>query len=118
MRRRILSASLAVLARTEGLDPALDTDRLDALVMFTRGVPTPIDPYNGEGGSGGSSTLAAVAGYPSVTVPAAFFYGLPVGLSFVGRPWSDAKLLALAADFEAVTQARREPRFLPTAPLK
>jgi amidase len=102
------------LARTQGLDPALDTDRLDALVMFTRGVPTLIDPYNGEGGSGGSSTMAAVAGYPSVTVPAAFFFGLPVGLSFVGRPWSDAKLLALAADFEAVTKARREPRFLPT----
>ncbi|MDI1319473.1 MAG: amidase [bacterium] len=106
------------LTRTEGLDAALDADKLDALVMFTRGVATLTDPLNGEGGSGSSSTLAAVAGYPSVTVPAAQFFGLPVGLSFVGRPWSDAKLLALAADFEAATQARREPGFLPTVNLK
>ena len=106
------------LARTEGLDAALDADRLDALVMFTRGVATLIDPLNGEGGSGSSSTLAAVAGYPSVTVPAAQFFGLPVGLSFTGRAWSDAKLLALAADFEAATKARREPQFLPTVNLK
>jgi len=111
-------AACLKLSRTEGLDAALDADQLDALVMFTRGVATLIDPLNGEGSSGGSSTLAAVAGYPSVTVPAVQFFGLPVGLSFVGRAWSDAKLLALAADFEAVTQARREPRFLPTAPLK
>jgi len=105
------------LARTEGLDAAFETNRLDALVMFTRGVATLTDPLNGEGGSGSSSTLAAVAGYPSVTVPAAQFFGLPVGLSFVGRAWSDARLLALAADFEALTQARREPKFLPTAQL-
>ena len=103
------------LARTEGLDAALDADKLAALVMFTKGVPTLTDLTNGEGGSGSSSTLAAVAGYPSVTVPAAQFFGLPVGLSFVGRAWSDAKLLALAADFEAATKARREPQFLPTS---
>ncbi len=107
-------ATCLKLARTEGLDAALDADKLDALVMFTRGVATLTDPLNGEGGSGGSSTLAAVAGYPSVTVPATQFFGLPVGLSFVGRPWSDARLLALAADFEARTNARREPQFLPT----
>lgn len=107
-------AACLKLARTEGLDAALDGDRLDALVMFTRGVATLTDPLNGEGGSGSSSTLAAVAGYPSVTVPAVQFFGLPVGLSFVGRPWSEATLLALAADFEAVTKARREPLFLPS----
>jgi amidase len=106
------------LARTEGLDAALDADKLDALVMFTKGVATLTDVINGEGSSGGSSTLAAVAGYPSVTVPAAQFFGLPVGLSFVGRAWSDAKLLALAADFEARTQARREPSFRPTVTFK
>ena len=110
-------ATCIKLARTEGLDPALDTDRLDALVMFTRGVATLTDPLNGEGGSGSSSTMAAVAGYPSVTVPATQFFGLPVGLSFVGRPWSEAKLRALAADFEAVTKARREPSFRSTAEL-
>ena len=102
------------LARTEGLDAALDGGKFDALVMFTRGVATLTDPLNGEGGSGSSTTLAAVAGYPSITVPAEIFFGLPVGLSFVGRAWSEAKLLALAADFEAHTHARREPQFLPT----
>ena len=111
-------AACLKLARTEGLDAALEGGRLDALVMFTRGVATLTDPLNGEGGSGSSTTLAAVAGYPSVTVPAAQFFGLPVGLSFVGRAWSDAKLLALAADFEAATKARREPRFLPTVEAK
>jgi amidase len=111
-------AACLKLSRTDGLDAALDGDKLDALVMFTRGVATLTDPLNGEGGSGSSSTLAAVAGYPSVTVPAAQFFGLPIGLSFVGRPWSEAKLLALAADFEAVTKARHEPLFLPTVRLK
>lgn len=110
-------ATCLKLARTEGLDATFDRDKLDAIVMFTRGVATLTDPLNGEGGSGSSSTMAAVAGYPSVTVPAAHFFGLPVGLSFVGRPWSDAQLLALAADFEAATKARREPRFLPTVTL-
>jgi amidase len=106
------------LARTEGLDATFDAGELDAIVTFTRGVATLTDPLNGEGSSGGSATMAAVAGYPSVTVPATEFFGLPVGLSFVGRAWSDAKLLALAADFEAITKARREPRFLPTVTIK
>ena len=102
------------LTRAEGIDAAMDENKLDALVYFTKGVATPTDPLNGEGGSGGSSTLAAVAGYPSVTVPAAMFFGLPTGLSFVGRPWSEPKLLALAADFEARTKVRRAPELLTT----
>ena len=64
------------LARTEGLDAALDGGKFDALVMFTRGVATLTDPLNGEGGSGSSTTLAAVAGYPSITVPAENFFGV------------------------------------------
>jgi amidase len=59
-----------------------------------------------------------VAGYPSVTVPMAQVSGLPMGLLFYGRAWSEAKLLALAADFESHTHARREPEFLPTVALK
>ena len=116
MEKAYLDARAACLqlTRTEGIDAAMNTHRLDALVMLTRGTATPLDPINGEGGSGGSSTLAAVAGYPSVTVPAAQVFGLPVGLSFVGRAWSEAKLLALAADFETHTHARPEPQFLPT----
>jgi amidase len=104
-----------LLTRTEGIDTALATHRLDALVYFTKGTATLTDHLNGEGSSGGSSTLAAVAGYPSVTVPAAHVFGLPIGLTFTGSPWSDARLLALAADFETHTKARTEPRFHPTS---
>jgi amidase len=103
------------LARAEGIDAVMNGERLDALVMMTKGQATLIDPLNGEGSSGGRSTLAAMAGYPSITVPAAQVFGLPVGLSFVGRAWSETKLLRLAADFETRTRARRAPRFLPSA---
>ncbi len=105
-------------ARTEGIDGIMAAGRLDALVMFTRGPATLTDPVNGDSSSGGSSTLAAMAGYPSVTVPAVHVFGLPVGLSLVGRAWSEAKLLSLAADFETHTRARRVPRFLSTIELR
>ena len=103
-------------SRAEGIDVMMDQHRLDALVALTTG-PAPLgDPiYGGTTTStGGSSSLAAVAGYPSVTLPAAEIQGLPLGISFFGRAWSEAKLLSLAADFEARTRARREPKFLPT----
>lgn len=101
------------LARTQGLDALLAQHRLDAVVSLTNGVAWLTDPVNGDPYTGGSSTLAAVAGYPSVTVPAAQVFGLPVGLSFTGPAWSEARLLALAADFEAATKARRQPTFAP-----
>jgi amidase len=107
-------AALLRLTRAEGIDATMDGGKLDALVMLTRGPAHLTDPVNGDSSSGGSASLAAVAGYPSVTVPAAQVFGLPVGVSFVGRAWSEAKVLALAADFEAHAQARREPMFLPT----
>jgi amidase len=100
------------LARTEGIDALMTAHHLDALVALTSSPAWPSDPVNGDPVMGGSSTLAAVAGYPSVTVPAAQVAGLPVGLSFIGRAWSEARLLALAGDFEQQTRARREPRFL------
>lgn len=103
------------LARTEGLDATFAGGKFDALVMLTRGPAALTDHVLGEGSAGSSSTMAAVAGYPSVTVPAADVFGLPIGASFVGRAWDDAKLLALAADFEAQTRARRVPEFWPTA---
>ncbi len=106
--------ALLRMTRAEGIDATMDGEKLDALVMLTRGPAHLTDPINGDASSGGSASLAAVAGYPSVTVPATHVFGMPVGLSFVGRAWSEAKLLALAADFEAKVQARREPKFLPT----
>ena len=114
------------VTRTEGIDALLEKHRLDALVTLTTGPaalimpPAAGDPIFGPKGPGGSGGAApsAVAGYPSVTVPMAQVSGLPMGLLFYGRAWSEAKLLALAADFESHTHARREPEFLPTVALK
>lgn len=102
------------LARTEGIDAALAKHRLDAIVTLTSGPAWLIDPVSGDSYTGGSSTLAAVAGYPSVTVPAGEIMGLPVGVLFTGPAWSEAKLLQLAADFERRVHARRPPQFVPT----
>lgn len=102
------------VTRKDGIDALMDKHNLDALVALTTGPAALTDPVNGGYSTGSSSSPAAVAGYPSVTVPAAQVMGLPVGFSFFGRAWSEAKLLALAADFEAHTRARREPQFLPT----
>ena len=74
-----------------------------------------IDLVNGDHSVGGSSRPAAVSGYPSVTVPAGFVFGLPVGISFIGRAWSEATLLRLAYAYERGTGHRRPPRLLPTA---
>lgn len=99
------------LARAEGIDAVLAHHRLDALVTLTNGPAWLIDPVNGDSYTGGSSSLAAVAGYPSVTVPAGQIMGLPVGVSFIGAAWSELRLLQLAADFERRLPARRPPEF-------
>jgi len=103
--------------RAAGIDWALQQHQLDALIAPTGGPAWVTDVINGDHFSGGTSTAAAVAGYPHVTVPAGYVYGLPVGLSFFGGAWNEARLLALAYAFEQQAGARRAPRFLATADL-
>jgi amidase len=102
-----------LLARVQGLDAALARHRLDALIAPTTAPAWIIDPISGDHYLGGSSTPAAVAGYPSVTVPMGAVRGLPVGLSFIGPAWSEARLIALAYAFEQATRHRRAPGFPP-----
>ena len=102
------------LARPNGLDAVIAKHRLDAIVAPTGNPAWPTDLVNGDHFTGSSSTPAAVAGYPSVSVPMGFAWGLPVNLSFFGRAWSEPTLIRLAYAFEQITMHRKPPRFLPT----
>jgi amidase len=99
-------------ARSEGLDKVFERHRLDALIAPTGGPAWLIDPIAGDHYGGSFSTPAAVAGYPHLTVPAGFVRGLPIGLSFVGRPFSEWRLLAFGHAFEQATKHRRPPAFV------
>ena len=102
------------LARTEGIDATMDKNRLDAIVAPTGGPAWLTDLVNGDHVAGGSSNAAAVAGYPNINVTAGFISGLPVGISFFGRAWSEPTLIRLAFAFEQTIKARQAPRFLST----
>ncbi len=106
--RRALAACRR-LTRDEGIDRALADCRLDALAAPTSPVPWAIDLVNGDNRLGGSSGLAAVSGYPSVTAPAGYVAGLPVGLSFIGGAWRDGPLIGYAHAFEQTAKARVPP---------
>jgi amidase len=104
-----------LLSRTQGIDLVMRKNRLDAMIAPTGGPPWPTDWVNGDHFTGGYSSASAVAGYPHITVPAGYVFGLPVGISFFGSAWSEAKLIQYAYAFEQATKVRRAPRFLATA---
>jgi amidase len=102
-------------SRTDGIDFVMARYRLDALICPTSTPARAVDFVNGDGGGGvDCTTPAAVAGYPHLTVPMGNVMGLPVGLSFFGKAWSEAVLIKAAYGYEQATRLRRPPRFLPT----
>jgi amidase len=102
------------LSRSLGIDAVMTRHRLDALIAITAGPTWPTDLVNGDRYTGGATSPAAVAGYPHITVPAGWVHGLPIGLSFFGRPWSEGKLIGMAFDFEQETRIRKAPRYVGT----
>ena len=101
------------LARTEGIDALMDKHQLDAIVAPTGGPAWLTDLVNGDHVAGGSSNAAAVAGYPNINVTAGSLSGLPVGISFFGRAWSEPTLIKLAYSFEQATRRDRHRSFWP-----
>ncbi len=106
------------LTRDEGIDAVLKEHQLDAIIAPSGGAAWLIDYINGDHSTGGSSSAAAVSGYPNITVPAGYIHGLPVGISFFSGAFQEPKLLKIAYSFEQATKIRKPPEFLPTVELK
>ena len=104
-----------LMSRKQGIDAVLEKDKLHAIVAPAGGPAWLIDLVTGDHDTGGSSTPAAVAGYPNIAVPAGFVHGLPVGISFFGAAWSEGLLIKIGSGFEAAMNARKKPQFLNTA---
>jgi amidase len=107
-----------LLPGQQGIDAVMDRHHLDALIAPTAAPSWVTDLIDGDHDTGGSSSPAAVAGYPNINVPLGFIFGMPVGISFFGRAWSEPKLIAIAFAFEQATHHRQPPKFLPTANLQ
>jgi len=107
------------LTRAKGIDATMDKHGLDAMMGPSGGPAGLVDlvTLGGGGGGGGSSQFPAVSGYPHITVPAGFHMGLPMGISFYGRAWSEGVLIKVAYAFEGATKARKAPTFVPTLDL-
>ncbi|MFP4093735.1 MAG: amidase [Cyclobacteriaceae bacterium] len=95
-----------------GIDKVMEEHQLDAIAAPTGGPAWPIDLITGDHGLGGSSSPAARAGYPNITVPNGFVHGLPVGISFFGKAWTEAVIIGIAYAYEQATQHRKAPQFL------
>jgi amidase len=112
-------AKCVELTRAKGIDATMDEHRLDAMMGPSGGAAGLVDlvTLTGGGGGGGSSQFPAVAGYPHLTVPAGSYMGLPLGISFYGRAWSEPVLIRIAYAYEQATRARKVPAFIATLEL-
>lgn len=107
--KKMLSAT-----RENGIDKIMDSGRLDALIAPTGSPAWKTDHIPGDHFVGGSSSLAAISGYPAITVPMGFIDELPVGITFFGKAWSEPLLLEIAYGYEQGTKHRRAPKYLTT----
>ena len=103
------------MSRDVGIDAIIRENRLDAIIAPSGGPAWTTDLVNGDHFTGGSSTPAAVSGYPAITVPAGLVRGLPVGITFFGSAWSEPTLMKFAYAFEQETRQRKAPSYLPSA---
>ena len=99
------------LGRDEGIDAVMRDHHLDALCMPSNAPAWKIDLIDGDHDIGGSAQPAALSGYPAITVPAGYTFGLPIGVTFMGQAFSEPKLIGFAYAFEQATKARRAPAY-------